>query len=270
VTIEPRALHTHTQTHSPTPRPRSTCLAARLSHSPRPCLRNAARLQRHLPLCTSAAAPAAAETHAASQRRHPAARHPLRRRLQVCKVSRTRQRFHPGQCAQSTWRSLDLAPQLTARPHTHMVLPGSGCPDCCPLLDLAARPQHPSQVDNRHQAEPVISPQQAIKLCDRNFGIGGDGVRAAPDAAPDAVPAVSPALLQRPGTAASVDTLMSLPSAPRSPAGHLCAAPQQRHRLQHAHLQLGRLGARDVRQRHPLPRALCGGCAAWGGAWGGA
>lgn len=31
-------------------------------------------------------------------------------------------------------------------------------------------------VDNRHQAEPVISPQQAIKLCDRNFGIGGDGV----------------------------------------------------------------------------------------------
>ncbi|KAL4452573.1 hypothetical protein ABPG75_008235 [Micractinium tetrahymenae] len=31
-------------------------------------------------------------------------------------------------------------------------------------------------VDNRHQAEPVISPEQAIKLCDRNFGIGGDGV----------------------------------------------------------------------------------------------
>lgn len=32
------------------------------------------------------------------------------------------------------------------------------------------------QVDNRHQAEPVITPEQAIKLCDRNFGIGGDGV----------------------------------------------------------------------------------------------
>ncbi|KAI7846034.1 hypothetical protein COHA_000571 [Chlorella ohadii] len=31
-------------------------------------------------------------------------------------------------------------------------------------------------VDNRHQAEPVISPEQAVKLCDRNFGIGGDGV----------------------------------------------------------------------------------------------
>lgn len=31
-------------------------------------------------------------------------------------------------------------------------------------------------VDNRHQAEPVITPEQAIKLCDRNFGIGGDGV----------------------------------------------------------------------------------------------
>lgn len=34
------------------------------------------------------------------------------------------------------------------------------------------------QVDNRHQAEPVISPEQAVKLCDRNFGIGGDGVSA--------------------------------------------------------------------------------------------
>ena len=33
------------------------------------------------------------------------------------------------------------------------------------------------QVDNRHQAEPVITPEQAVKLCDRNFGIGGDGVR---------------------------------------------------------------------------------------------
>ncbi|KAL4421735.1 hypothetical protein ABPG77_002351 [Micractinium sp. CCAP 211/92] len=31
-------------------------------------------------------------------------------------------------------------------------------------------------VDNRHQEEPVITPEQAIKLCDRNFGIGGDGV----------------------------------------------------------------------------------------------
>lgn len=31
-------------------------------------------------------------------------------------------------------------------------------------------------VDNRHQAEPVITPDQAAKLCDRNFGIGGDGV----------------------------------------------------------------------------------------------
>lgn len=31
-------------------------------------------------------------------------------------------------------------------------------------------------VDNRHQAEPVISPEQAAKMCDRNFGVGGDGV----------------------------------------------------------------------------------------------
>ncbi|GAB4820311.1 hypothetical protein N2152v2_007357 [Parachlorella kessleri] len=31
-------------------------------------------------------------------------------------------------------------------------------------------------VDNRHQPEPVITPEQAAKICDRNFGIGGDGV----------------------------------------------------------------------------------------------
>jgi diaminopimelate epimerase len=32
------------------------------------------------------------------------------------------------------------------------------------------------QVDNRQSSEPIISPEQAVKLCDRNFGIGGDGV----------------------------------------------------------------------------------------------
>ena len=31
-------------------------------------------------------------------------------------------------------------------------------------------------VDNRHQLSPVLTPEQAIKLCDRNFGIGADGV----------------------------------------------------------------------------------------------
>lgn len=31
-------------------------------------------------------------------------------------------------------------------------------------------------IDNRHQSEPLITPEQAIKLCDRNFGIGADGV----------------------------------------------------------------------------------------------
>ncbi|KAF6263281.1 diaminopimelate epimerase [Scenedesmus sp. NREL 46B-D3] len=31
-------------------------------------------------------------------------------------------------------------------------------------------------VDNRHTSEPIITPEQAVKLCDRNFGIGGDGV----------------------------------------------------------------------------------------------
>uniref|UniRef100_A0A6T5Q8N6 diaminopimelate epimerase n=1 Tax=Heterosigma akashiwo TaxID=2829 RepID=A0A6T5Q8N6_HETAK len=31
-------------------------------------------------------------------------------------------------------------------------------------------------VDNRESMEPKITPDQAIKLCNRNFGIGGDGV----------------------------------------------------------------------------------------------
>jgi len=31
-------------------------------------------------------------------------------------------------------------------------------------------------VDNRSSSEPVISNQQAVKLCDRHFGIGADGV----------------------------------------------------------------------------------------------
>ncbi|KAL0054016.1 hypothetical protein WJX82_002439 [Trebouxia sp. C0006] len=31
-------------------------------------------------------------------------------------------------------------------------------------------------VDNRHQDELLVSAEAAIKLCDRNFGIGGDGV----------------------------------------------------------------------------------------------
>lgn len=31
-------------------------------------------------------------------------------------------------------------------------------------------------IDNRHLAEPMITPEQAIAMCDRHFGIGGDGV----------------------------------------------------------------------------------------------
>ena len=31
-------------------------------------------------------------------------------------------------------------------------------------------------IDNRTQAEPMISSQQAVQLCDRHFGIGADGV----------------------------------------------------------------------------------------------
>lgn len=31
-------------------------------------------------------------------------------------------------------------------------------------------------IDNRHQAQPCLTPEQAAQMCDRNFGIGGDGV----------------------------------------------------------------------------------------------
>ncbi|MEM9483194.1 MAG: diaminopimelate epimerase [Cyanobacteria bacterium P01_F01_bin.116] len=31
-------------------------------------------------------------------------------------------------------------------------------------------------VDNRHQPSPLLTPEQAVQLCDRNFGIGADGV----------------------------------------------------------------------------------------------
>ncbi len=31
-------------------------------------------------------------------------------------------------------------------------------------------------VDNRHSSEPVLTPEQAVVLCDRHFGIGADGV----------------------------------------------------------------------------------------------
>jgi diaminopimelate epimerase len=31
-------------------------------------------------------------------------------------------------------------------------------------------------VDNRYSSTPIYSSTQSIKLCNRNFGIGGDGV----------------------------------------------------------------------------------------------
>lgn len=31
-------------------------------------------------------------------------------------------------------------------------------------------------MDNRDSSEPRITPEQAVMLCDRNFGIGADGV----------------------------------------------------------------------------------------------
>ncbi len=31
-------------------------------------------------------------------------------------------------------------------------------------------------IDNRYQLQPILTPEEAIKLCDRNFGVGADGV----------------------------------------------------------------------------------------------
>jgi diaminopimelate epimerase len=31
-------------------------------------------------------------------------------------------------------------------------------------------------IDNRASSEPLVTPEQAVKMCDRNFGIGADGV----------------------------------------------------------------------------------------------
>jgi diaminopimelate epimerase len=31
-------------------------------------------------------------------------------------------------------------------------------------------------IDNRSSSTPIITPEQAVKLCDRHFGIGADGV----------------------------------------------------------------------------------------------
>ncbi len=31
-------------------------------------------------------------------------------------------------------------------------------------------------IDNRHQAEPILSQAQAVQMCDRHFGVGADGV----------------------------------------------------------------------------------------------
>lgn len=31
-------------------------------------------------------------------------------------------------------------------------------------------------IDNRHQSQPCLTPEQAVKVCDRHFGVGADGV----------------------------------------------------------------------------------------------
>lgn len=50
---------------------------------------------------------------------------------------------------------------------------------CSQLCGMTAHRQPiMSQVDNRHQEKPVLTAEQARRLCDRNFGIGGDGVRS--------------------------------------------------------------------------------------------
>lgn len=31
-------------------------------------------------------------------------------------------------------------------------------------------------IDNRHQSQPLVSPEEVVKLCERHFGVGADGV----------------------------------------------------------------------------------------------
>lgn len=31
-------------------------------------------------------------------------------------------------------------------------------------------------IDNRHRSEPILTPEQAVRMCDRHFGVGADGV----------------------------------------------------------------------------------------------
>ena len=60
------------------------------------------------------------------------------------------------------------------------------------LLTLVSSPslsprKPKKQIDNRHEDLPILTPEQAAKICDRNFGIGGDGVIfALPPLAPQA------------------------------------------------------------------------------------
>ena len=43
---------------------------------------------------------------------------------------------------------------------------------CCLFSDFCVD----LQVDNRDSSVPKVTPEEAAKLCDRNFGIGADGV----------------------------------------------------------------------------------------------
>ena len=53
------------------------------------------------------------------------------------------------------------------------------CRPDCPLASARAVDASALwQVDNRHEEEPMLTAEQAVRLCDRNFGIGGDGVCA--------------------------------------------------------------------------------------------
>ena len=105
-----------------------------------------------------------------------------------------------------------------------------------------------SPVDNRHSPEPVITPEQAARLCDRHFGVGGDGVSClAPSStrgpgatAPRPAPKKEKNNAQKPTKNPHKTPSCTPPPHPTPNSGHLRPPARRRHRLHHAHLQLGR------------------------------
>lgn len=79
----------------------------------------------------------------------------------------------PSSGAPSTSRAAAPRPTTSAR---RSVVAMAAAPSTVPFSKYQGLGNDFILVDNRHTQDPVVTPDQAIKLCNRNFGIGGDGV----------------------------------------------------------------------------------------------